>query len=314
MNYTIQQLTYLIALDYYGNFSRAAESCFVSQPTLSMQVKKLENDLGVAIVDRSKQPLVFTEIGKRILEQAKASIGELKTIDDIISESKGEVTGQLHVGIIPTLAPYLVPLFIGNFLKKYPNVKLKLTEYKTEEIIERLHHDKLDVGILATPLNEMGISEEPIFYEKLLSYSDPEMTAKFGNRISIDDILSSKLWVLSEGNCFRNQTFNLCNLDQTAYKSFDFEYESGSIETLIRLVDKEGGTTIIPELALDTLTPDQIDRVKFIEQTNPVREISLVRRRKGLKASIVRVLKEEIRNAVPKSVQENAREKQVVAL
>jgi LysR family transcriptional regulator, hydrogen peroxide-inducible genes activator len=314
MNYTIQQLNYLIALDYYGNFSRAAESCFVSQPTLSMQIKKLENDLGVAIVDRSKQPLVFTAVGKRILEQAKSSIGELKVIDDIISESKGEVSGELHVGIIPTLAPYLVPLFIGGFLKKYPNVKLKLTEYKTEEIIERLLNDKLDIGILATPLNEIGISEDPIFYEKLLSYSDPELTAKYGNRVTIDEILSSKLWVLSEGNCFRNQTFNLCHLDQTAYKSFDFEYESGSIETLIRLVDREGGTTIIPELALDTLTPEQIDRVKFIEQTNPVREVSIVKRRKGLKASIIKVLREEIRGSIPKSVLENDKERQVVAL
>lgn len=314
MNYTIQQLNYLIALDYYGNFSRAADSCFVSQPTLSMQIKKLENDLGVAIVDRSKQPLVFTAVGKQILEQAKSSIGELKAIDDIISESRGEVSGSLHVGIIPTLAPYLVPLFIGGFLKKYPKVKLKLTEYKTEEIIERLHSDKLDVGILATPLNEVGISEEPVFFEKLLSYSDPEMTQKYGNRVTIDQILSSKLWVLSEGNCFRNQTFNLCSLDQTAFRSFDFEYESGSIETLIRLVDREGGTTIIPELALDTLTPEQIDRVKFIEQTNPVREISIVKRRKGLKASMIKVLREEIRMSIPKSVIENDNQKQVVSI
>ncbi len=314
MNYTIQQLIYLIALDYYGNFSRAAESCFVSQPTLSMQIKKLENDLGVSIVDRSKQPLVFTGVGKRILEQAKASMSELKLIDDVISESKGMVSGELHVGIIPTLAPYLVPLFIGAFLKKFSSVKLKLTEYKTEEIIDRLHSDKLDVGILSTPLGESGISEEPIFYEKLLSYSDPEMTARFGNRVTIDQILSSKLWVLSEGNCFRNQTFNLCSLDQTAYKSFDFEYESGSIETLIRLVDKEGGTTIIPELALDTLTLEQIDRVKFIEQTNPVREISIVRRRKGLKSQMIKALRDEIRLALPKSVIDNDQQKQVVAL
>ena len=314
MNYTIQQLSYLVALDYYGNFSRAAESCYVSQPTLSMQVKKLENDLGVIIIDRSKQPLVFTEVGKLILEQAKSSLSELHAIDDIIAESRGEVSGYLHVGIIPTLAPYLVPLFIGNFLKKYPKVNLKLTEFKTEEIIERLHNDKLDVGILATPLNEIGISEEPMFYEKLLSYSDPKLALKFGNRVTIDQILSSKLWVLSEGNCFRNQTFNLCSLDQTAYKAFDFEYESGSIETLIRLVDMEGGTTIIPELALDTLTDEQIDRVKFIEQTNPVREISTVRRRKGLKTSIIQALREEIRMSIPKSLIENEQDRQVVAL
>lgn len=305
MNYTIQQLNYLVALDRYRNFSKAAEHVFVSQPTLSMQIKKLEHDLGITIIDRTKQPLKFTAIGERILEQAKAALSELKLIDDVIAEGKGEVSGELSVGIIPTLAPYLVPLFLGGFLRNYPKVSLKITENQTHEIIDKLERDDLDVGILSTPLNHKSIVETPLFYEKLLSYADPKISDKFGNRISIDDMLSYKLWVLSEGNCFRNQTFNLCEIDQTNYRSLVLNYESGSIETLIRLVDKEGGTTIIPELALDHISTEQIDRVKFIGKDNPVREISTVSRKRGLKSALINALRKEIQDALPRSIQEN---------
>jgi LysR family hydrogen peroxide-inducible transcriptional activator len=314
MNYTIQQLNYLIALDTYRNFSKAADHCFVSQPTLSMQVKKLERDLDIVLIDRSKQPLIFTEVGKRIVQQARRSLDELKVIDDLISESKGEVKGELSVGIIPTLAPYLIPLFLGDFLRKHPQVSLSITEFKTDEIIEKLNHEHIDVGILSTPLNESGIKEKPLFYEKLLLYPSVQMAEQLGNRVSIDRILEEKLWVLSEGNCFRNQTFNLCSLDQTEYRGLEVHYESGSIETLMRLVEKEGGSTIIPELALDHLSDERMDRVKFIGEKNPVREISTVTRRSGLKAHLIEVLRLEILAALPKGVRQNEAEKTVIAL
>ena len=314
MVYTIQQLNYLIALDRYRNFSKAAEHAYVSQPTLSMQLKKLEHDLGVTLIDRSRQPLRFTEIGEQVLEQAKAALNELRVIDDLISDSRGEVSGELRVGIIPTLAPYMIPLFLGGFLKRYPKVDLKITEYKTDEIIAKLERDGLDVGILSTPLHLKSIDERPLFYEKLLSYSDEEVSKAYGNRISIDQMLGHKLWVLSEGNCFRNQSFNLCEIDQTQHRALDLTYESGSIETLIRLVDKEGGTTIIPELALDTLSSDQIDRVKFIGEDNPVREISTVTRRKGLKRKLIDALRDEINQSLPKVVRENEDNRQVVEI
>ncbi|NQV52639.1 MAG: LysR family transcriptional regulator [Flavobacteriales bacterium] len=314
MNYTIQQLNYLIALDVHKNFSKAAEHCFVSQPTLSMQIKKLENDLGVVIIDRSRQPLVFTELGIRIVEQARSSMDELKVIDDIISESKGEVAGSLSVGIIPTLAPYLIPLFLGDFLRRYPKVELSITEYKTEVILDKLQHENLDVGILSTPLNSSGIKETPLFYEKMLLYANASIAKKLGNRVSIDQILEDKLWILSEGNCFRNQTFNLCSLDQTEFRSLDVNYESGSIETLMRLVEKEGGSTIIPELALDALSEDRLDCVKFISDKNPVREISTVTRRSGLKASLINALRSEIMIALPKGLMENEENKTVVVI
>lgn len=314
MNYTIQQLNYLIALDIHRNFSKAANHCFVSQPTLSMQIKKLENDLDVVIIDRSKQPLRFTEVGQKIVEQARQAIDELKVIDDIILEEKGEVAGQLSVGIIPTLAPYLIPLFLGSFLKRFPKVELTLTEYKTDEIIDKLQHENLDVGILSTPLDATGITENPLFFEKMLLYPHPDLAERYGNRVSIDEILEEKLWVLSEGNCFRNQTFNLCSLDQTEFRGLDVNYESGSIETLMRLVEKEGGSTIIPELALDALSDERMDRVKFIGEQNPVREISTVTRRSGLKANLIQALRQEVLKVLPKAVRENEDNKTVIAI
>lgn len=302
---TLQQLQYLVAVDTERNFSRAAEKCFVTQPTLSMQIKKLESEQGVELFDRSKQPLKLTPIGEDLVAQARTVLAEMGLFNDIIAESKSDTVGELHVGIIPTLAPYLVPGFIGNFMERYPAVKLYLTEYKTEDIIARLHNETLDAGILATPLNEARIIERPVFYEKLMCYMSEELAGKFGNRVEIEDILKAKLWVLSEGNCFRNQTFNLCSLEQRDFRDQDFRYESGSIETLMRLVDKEGGSTIIPELATLDLPEEKADRVKFIGNLSPVREISIAVRRKHLKRKLLQLLRTEILKSLPKHVLEN---------
>lgn len=305
MNYTIQQLNYLVAIDTHGSFSKAAEHCFVTQPTLSMQVRKMEEEIGMEIIDRSKHPIRFTEVGERLVAQAREALQELRRIDDIISDSRGDVKGELTVGIIPTLAPYLVPLFIGSFLKQYPDIALHITEYKTEEIVDRLQKETLDLGLLATPLYEASLYEEPLFYEKMLCYMDPAFAAKTGNRVEIAQILEEKLWVLGEGNCFRNQTFNLCSIGQTRFRDQQFHYESGSIETLMRLVEKEGGSTIIPELAIGTLTDDRLDKVKFIGQANPVREISTVVRRKQLKKKLIEVFRNEVLKHLPPGVLEN---------
>lgn len=305
MNYTIRQLTYLIALDLHKSFGKAAEHCFVSQPTLSTQIKKLEDDLGVILVDRSAQPLKFTETGERVLKQARNAVAEFSAINEISKAEAGTVSGELKLGIIPTLAPYLIPLFLGKFLRAYPDVELKISEYRTDEIVERLQNDALDVGILATPLEIIGIHEQPLFYEKLLAYCDADMAARFGNRISIENLMDDKLWILSEGNCFRNQTINLCSNTQLNFQYMDLVYESGSIDTLMRLVETEGGSTIIPELALDTLEDTHIDRVKFIGTHNPVREISTVVHRTALKADLISALRGTIAKVLPSNIRSN---------
>src|SRR5690554_4332705 len=171
---TLTQLEYIVAVDTYRHFGKAAESCFITQPTLSMQIKKLEEDLEVIIFDRSKQPLIPTDVGQRIIEQARVVLKESEQITNIVKEHKHEVSGMLRIGIIPTLAPYLLPVFIGRYKKQYPNIHIKVVEKTTNEIIKLLQKDLIDVGIVVTPLKEEKIIEKPVFYEEMLVYVNPE--------------------------------------------------------------------------------------------------------------------------------------------
>ncbi|NLO03785.1 MAG: LysR family transcriptional regulator, partial [Bacteroidales bacterium] len=171
---TLTQLEYIIAVDTYRHFGRAAEACSITQPTLSMQIKKLEEDLETIIYDRSIQPLIPTDVGRRIIDQAKVVVNEAEEVINIIKDHKNQVSGQLRIGIIPTLAPYLLPLFIGKYKKKYPNIQIKIVEQTTENIVINLNKDLIDVGILVTPLKEEKIIEKPVFYEEMLIYVNPE--------------------------------------------------------------------------------------------------------------------------------------------
>ncbi|MGB3464206.1 MAG: LysR substrate-binding domain-containing protein, partial [Cyclobacteriaceae bacterium] len=308
MNFNIQQLAYIIALDNYGSFSQAAVHCNVTQPTLSMQVKKIEEELGVVIFDRSRKPLKTTEEGAAILDQARIIMQEVNILKEHVKIDSDTASGILTIGIIPTIAPYLVPVFVGNFLRKFPEIKVHIRELKTEEITDALKKEKIDFGILATPLREQGIHEYPLFYEKMICYADEQIAGAYRNRIGINDILSHKIWLLSEGNCFRNQVFNLCAMDQIAFKNFNLSYESGSVEALMRLVDKEGGLTFIPELATLDMHADQLDRLKFIADHNPVREISIVQGRRAMKKKLIDLFSAELLKALPAQIRENTHE------
>jgi len=302
---TITQLEYVIAVDTYKSFARAAESCFVTQPTLSMQIKKLEEELGVVIFDRSKHPLEPTEVGEEVIDQARKTLGEIKGIREIVKGHQDVISGELNIAIIPTLAPYLVPQFLGGFLRKYPEVRLKITEEKTENIIRGIERGEFDAGVAATPLEEPGIEEIPIFFEKLLCYMDEDLSNVYKNTVQVEDILKSKVWMLSEGNCIRNQTLNLCNMAQLHHRHLEVNYESGSIETLIRLVDLEGGSTIVPELCTLDMDDDRLDRVKFVGTQDPVRQISLVTRRKGYKKRLFEAVVDGISCSIPNHIREN---------
>ena len=246
---TFTQLEYIVAVDNARHFARAAAQCFVSQPTLSMQIQKLEEELGIKIFDRSKQPVLPTEAGAAIINQARNIIVETKAINEIVQVQKGILAGRLALGIIPTLAPYLLPLFVASFTKKYPLVKLVVNELTTDLIISRLREGKIDAGILVTPLQESGIKEDPLFYEELVTYVSKSNVAYKKNYVLASDIDPDKLWLLEEGHCFRSQIVNLCELRKKSHEGSHFEYEAGSIETLIRLVETNDGITIIPELA-----------------------------------------------------------------
>lgn len=301
----IAQLEYIIALDYYKSFSVAAEKCFVTQPTLSTQVKKLEEELGVVLFDRSSQPLALTSVGNGVIDRARKIVSEISVIGDIVKDSKNVISGELHLAVIPTLAPYLVPYFLGDFLRKYPSVKLKITEEKTDHIVHGILRNEFDAGIAATPVKQPGIQEIPLFYEKLLCYMNADISQNHKHRVKIEEILESKIWVLAEGNCIRNQTFNLCGMAQLEFRDLAVDYQSGSIETLMKLADKEGGSTIIPELSSLDLEDSKLDQVKFIGEENPVREISMLIQKKGYKSKLFDVLIETVKSNLPEQLKEN---------
>lgn len=302
---TFIQLEYIIALDRHRHFAGAAAHCFVTQPTLSMQVHKLEEELGIKIFDRSKQPVIPTEAGAEIIEQAKKIVSGKEQMEEMVNKRKGVISGELKVGIIPTLAPYMLPLFAHQFTKKYPNVRLIINEMMTDLIISRLREGTIHAGILVTPLQEYGIKEDVLFYEELLVYVSKKNDGFKKNYVLAQDIDPDKLWLLEEGHCFRSQIMNLCELQKASKKGNSFEYEAGSIETLRRMVELTDGITILPELATMDLNVKQQEQLRQFKRPAPMREVSLVVHRDFVKKRLIEILKKEIIAAVPDKIKKN---------
>lgn len=305
---TFIQLEYAIAVDTYRHFAKAANACFITQPTLSMQLHKLEKELGVKIFDRSKQPVVTTAAGLEVISHAKKILEERDGLFDFLQLKKGILAGDLKIGVIPTLAPYLLPLFIPSFTKHNPDIKLIINEMTTENIIRRLRDGRIDAGILVTPLNEPGIKEDVLFYEEMMAYISPANAAYKKTYLLPQDINPNKLWLLEEGHCFRTQIANLCQLRKATPEGSHFEYEAGSLETLRRLVEMNDGITILPELATLELTPKQKNLVRRFKKPVPMREISIVIHRDHLKRRMIDALKKEIINAIPEKTLKNKSE------
>lgn len=302
---TLIQLEYIIAVDTYRHFVTASEKCFVTQPTLSMQIKKLEEYLGILIFDRSKHPVIPTEIGKEIIEQARYTVSQSKKINELIDNYNHSVSGEITIAIIPSLAPYLLPLFIGNFSKKYPDVKVKIVELLTEEIIEKLKTDQIDVGILVTPLLEKGIIEEPLFYEEMLIYINKAHPMAENENIKPNELASPDLWLLNNGHCFRSQVINLCKYNTNSIENSHFEYASDSLETIKKMVETENGFTLLPELAIPNYKTNAI--IKRFTSTKPLREISFVYTRNYIKKKILNLLSQEIKSAIPQKMLDKER-------
>ncbi len=299
---TLVQLEYIVAVDTYRNFVTAAEKCFVTQPTLSMQIQKLEETLGVKLFDRSKQPVVPTEIGQQVTEQARIILAESSRLQEIINIHKKELAGELKIGVIPTVAPYLLPKIILNFTEKYPKVRIQIWEFTTDQIIQKLKIGLLDCGILSTPLEDKNLSEIPLFYEDFVAYLSPSNTLLKNEGIRAGDINHDELWLLNEGHCMRNQVLNICAHREMSNRSRAFEYNTGSVETLRRMVDINTGITILPELSLTDFSEEQLKRVRRFDAPAPAREISIVTHRNFLKRSIISALQKEIQKAVPEQM------------
>jgi len=310
---TITQLEYVVAVDTYRSFVSAAEKCFVTQPTLSMQIQKLEDTLGVKLFDRSKQPVIPTEIGNEIIAQARVMLSEAEKIKEIITDRQRELAGELKVGIIPTVAPYILPKILHSFIEKYPQVKLIISEQHTEQIIQQLKSGLIDCGILTTPLHDNTLTEIPVFYENFVAYVSKNSKLFKKKNISPDDIDLEEIWILNEGHCMREQVLNICQRRRSTQSFKHFEYNTGSVETLKRMVDQNNGATILPELALAELNDKQLDKVRYFKSPEPAREVSIVIQRNFLKRRLIEALKNEILEFLPKRMK-NKKKKEVMAV
>ncbi len=304
---TIQQLEYLVAVDTHRHFVTAAEKCFVTQATLSMMIKKLEEEWGVKIFDRSKKPVMPTSIGQKLIAQAKVVLEESRRLQAIVQEEQGGLRGDLKIGIIPTLAPYLLPLFLNAFLKKYPDVRVKISELTTEEIVRRLKQHELDVGLLATPLHVKGLHEQPLFYEDFVVYDFSETFLSEKKLLLAGDIDVNRLWLLEEGHCLTSQVINLCELKQKERESHHLDFAAGSLETLKNIVQSHKGITILPVLALQSIPQEHLAHIKYFKEPVPAREIGLVTFRHVVKEKLTAALKAEILAHVPESMQQTER-------
>jgi LysR family transcriptional regulator, hydrogen peroxide-inducible genes activator len=294
---TLQQLEYILAVDRHRHFATAAQSCFITQPTLSMMIHKLEDELGLKIFDRSRQPVEPTREGVEIIRRAKAVLAQAQHLKEYVGELKGEMSGTIHIGIIPTLAPYLLPLFLKSFHEKYPLLRIFVREMVTDEILLHLRSGELDMGLCATPVHDKNLWEQPLFYEEFFAYASREEHLPRKKYLLPKQINVNHLWLLEEGHCLRNQVFNLCELKKRGHGTLN--YEAGSIETLINLVDRNQGITIIPELAALNLKSGQKKNIREFANPKPVREISLLTNRNFPRKKIIVQLKEEILRAVP---------------
>lgn len=296
---TLIQLEYIIAVDTYKSFVLAAEKSFVTQPTLSMQIQKLEKSLGARIFDRSKQPIVPTDIGAVIISQARNVLKERDKIKELISETQDELGGEIKIGVIPTLAPYLLPKILGSFMDKYPKMKLQIWESTTTKVINELKLGLLDCGILSTPLDDNELIENPLFYENFVAYISKESALSKMVTVSAADLLNEKLWLLNEGHCMRNQVLNICHKKRILDPEQTLEYNTGSVETLKRMVDMNSGVTILPELSILDFDEDELESVRYFKSPEPVREISLVTTKNFLKKKAISFLTKEILAVVP---------------
>lgn len=299
---TLTQLSYIVAVDKFKNFGHAAESCKITQPTLSMQIQKLEDELGLLLFDRSSQPIKTTKMGSILIAQARVILNESQKFNDLVQEDKGEVKGEVSIAIIPTLAPYLLPLFIKKFSHKHPALQINIEELQTHQILERLKNNSLDAGILVTPIEDEKLISTPLFYEPFLIYTSDKNSLYQKNKVSQSELSANDMWMLTEGHCFRDQTLAVCkNKKKSADERKNIKFESGSLETLRRMVDQEDGFTLIPYLASMEISNSK--KIKEFSNPIPTREVSLIHssffKRDALKNSLIETIQKSLPKEIP---------------
>lgn len=294
---TLQQLEYIVAVNRFRHFVTASEECGVTQPTLSAMIQKLEDELDVRIFDRTKHPIEPTKVGEKIIRQAEITLNESKRIKELVASEVNILSGGLKIGVIPTVAPYIIPSFIQEFCASYPTVEVSISEMRTALVVQQLENATLDMAFMSTPLKNTELLEIPIYYEKFVAYFSPTHPLK-DQELHASDMPSEHLWVLQEGHCIRNQVFSFCASKITG----NHTYEAGSIDNLVRIVDKNGGYTVIPEMHLPFLTDSQLTNVRQIVSPPPVREISIVIRKDYIRERMINAVADSLKKFIPPSM------------
>lgn len=301
LNFSLTQLEYIMAVHKFGHFAKAAEACNVTQPTLSMQIHKLEEDLGVTIFDRSKKPILLTSAGQLLIDQFKSVLFEAKKIDELIKTAQNEnAGGELILGVIPTVAPYILPILLPTLNLRFQGLSLQIKEMQTHKIIEALNSDEIDVGLLATPININKIIEYPLYFEPFSVFCHKKHPLNQLKKIKYSNLDNQDIWLLEEGHCLRNQILDVCNLKKSKNQKKQFHFESGSIETLKKIVSSFGGYTLVPELAIS----EENENTHYIqfERPIPARQIGLVYRREHYKIELIENLGEAIIQSIPENI------------
>ncbi|MDL2319616.1 hydrogen peroxide-inducible genes activator [Alistipes sp. OttesenSCG-928-B03] len=294
---TIIQLEYLLAVANYGSFSLASEHCFVTQPSLSMQIKNLEEELGVVLLDRTKKPVIPTEAGAVVIRNAREAIRAFNYVRESVNELKGEVSGTLNLGVIPTVSPYLLNRFIPDFTARYPKVELEIREMRSKDIFPALHRDALDAAILAGGMCPDSINEQELFSDRFFAYVSPSHRLFERSNIRIEDIDMKEMLLLSDGHCMRDQVLELCQSRRPARSQCTFE--SNSLDTLMRIVDNTSGMTIIPEMSICAIPESRRSQVKPLAKGATSRKICIAVRRTYVKSSLIELLRESIMRVAP---------------
>ena len=296
---TIVQLRYIVAVDRHRHFGRAAEACAVSQPTLSMALRKGEEEIGAVLFDRSRKPIVPTAIGTRIVEQARVILREHDRLAAIIAEERDEIAGDLAIGVLPTLAPYLLPIVTTSFAGRYPGVRVTIREMLTDEMLAELAADRIDAGILATPESLPGMHYDPLFREEFVAYVSKDHSLAKSRIIDAEQLDPDAIWLLGEGHCFRRQIVDLCGEPHPDRPEQEVHFTGGNLETLRHMVENGSGLTLLPMLATAYLSDEQ--RKRHVRQLGPVvpeRTVAMMYGREELKRRLVDLYAEEIRARV----------------
>jgi LysR family transcriptional regulator, hydrogen peroxide-inducible genes activator len=305
---TIQQLEYIVALDTFRHFVKAAEHCNVTQPTLTMMVKKLEDETGVILFDRHSKPLKPTQAGESILLRARSILSEIHSLKQFVNNETESLEGEFTLGVIPTLAPYLLPAFLPEFVKSHPKTKLIIHEMQTDQIISSIYNETMDMGLVVTPLEEKNLKETVLFYEPFLLYLPPDHFFQKKANVKLSDIQLQDMLLLEEGHCFREQALALCK-NRKHHARNGFDYESGSLETIKGLVDNGLGYTLVPELSV--INKRKADNVKRFLEPQPVREVSIITGSSFTRYALLEHLQDCIQKSIPPSFRKISRYKRV---